>query len=148
MTMAADKYHFSHPLVIVILRQYITQAPPVQPIVPLPPICTRYSIHNNKSSSAAREKPCFTRNGLTVIITKADRELVLFSLALLLGFYGLYIAVDCMKALALYLFTPLKYFDVYAVSEQGFSVAYLLISAVMIAASIMIAGRTWRSRKI
>lgn len=94
-------------------------------------------------------------------------ELVLFSLALLLAalvksyrgavragtvllliFYGLYIAADCLKVPALYYFTPLKYFDVYTVATEGFSLFFLLIAAVLILLSITVAKKVWVSREV
>lgn len=94
-------------------------------------------------------------------------ELVLFSLALLLsalmksyrgavragaaallGFYGLYIASDCLKVPALYYFTPLKYFDVYTVATEGFSTLFLLMAAAIIAVSVIAARRIWSGREV
>lgn len=90
----------------------------------------------------------FSLTLLLAALAKSYRGVVRAGAALLLGFYGLYIAANCLKASALYYFTPLKYFDVYAVAEQGFSVIFLLMSAVVVIASIMIAGRVWISREI
>ena len=67
---------------------------------------------------------------------------------LLLGFYGLYIAADCLDVPALCFLTPLKYFDVYAVAIEGFSILFLLMSAVMMAVSVTVAKRIWSGREV
>ena len=49
---------------------------------------------------------------------------------LLLGFYGIYIAVEYLEIPALYYLTPLKYFDVYAVARGEICISFLLIAVV------------------
>ena len=85
---------------------------------------------------------------LLAALVKSYREAVRAGTVLLLIFYGLYIAADCLKVPALYYFTPLKYFDVYTVATEGFSLFFLLIAAVLILLSITVAKKVWVSREV
>ena len=62
---------------------------------------------------------------------------------LLLGFYGIYIVAGYLEILSLYYLTPMKYFDVYAVAREGFSIAFLLLAAVIVMISVAVARRRW-----
>lgn len=94
-------------------------------------------------------------------------ELVLFSLALLLAalansyrgavragaalllvFYGLYIAADCLKLPGLYYFTPLKYFDIYTVAVDGIRLSFLMLAAAIMLGSIAAAQKIWIDKEI
>jgi ABC-2 type transport system permease protein len=66
----------------------------------------------------------------------------------LLGFYGLYVIADYLEMPALHYLTPLKYFDVYAVARNGFSVLFLLISIVIVLCSVVRSQRSWANREI
>lgn len=81
-------------------------------------------------------------------LARSYRGAVRAGTVLLLGFYGLYIAADCLETPALCFFTPLKYFDVYAVATEGFSILFLLMSAVMMAVSVTVAKRIWSGREV
>ena len=67
---------------------------------------------------------------------------------LLLGFYGLYIVAGYLETPALYYLTPLKYFDVYAVAREGFSIAFLMLAAVIVVISVAVARKRWTSKEM
>ncbi len=92
-------------------------------------------------------------------------ELVLFALALLasslspqggtglsagllLGFYGVYVAAEYFEISALYYLTPLKYFDVYTVANNGFRTSFLLVSVFIIVTSVAMARKNWLVKEI
>lgn len=68
--------------------------------------------------------------------------------ALLLGFYGIYIAAGYLELPALHYLTPLKYFDVYTVAKEGFSIAFLLLAAAVVVISVTIAKKYWMGREM
>lgn len=67
---------------------------------------------------------------------------------LLLGFYGIYVVAGYLELPALNYLTPLRYFDVYAVAREGFSIVFLLLSAVIIVISVNVAQRNWAGREV
>lgn len=81
-------------------------------------------------------------------LAKSYRGAVRLGAGLLLGFYGVYIAAEYLEIPALYYLTPLKYFDVYAVAQEGFQGVFLLASAVIAAGSIAAAQMLWAGREI
>ena len=66
----------------------------------------------------------------------------------LLGFYGLYVIADYLEIPVLYYLTPLKYFDVYTVARNGFSISFLLVGIVIIAGSVVVAQKNWTNREV
>lgn len=70
------------------------------------------------------------------------------SAVMLLGFYGLYVIADYLEIPALYYLTPLKYFDVYAVARNGFSVSFLLTAIIIVICSVIMSQRSWMNREI
>jgi ABC-2 type transport system permease protein len=48
----------------------------------------------------------------------------------------------------LYYLTPLKYFDVYAIARNGFSISFLLVGTVIITSSVAVAQKNWTNREI
>lgn len=67
---------------------------------------------------------------------------------ILLGFYGIYVIAEYLEIPVLCYLTPLKYFDVYTVARNGFSVSFLLISIVIVICSIVKSQRNWTNREI
>lgn len=67
---------------------------------------------------------------------------------MLLGFYGLYVIAEYLEIPALYYLTPLKYFDVYTVAREGFSVPFLLVSTIIVIGSGAAAQKNWTNREI
>jgi SNF2 family DNA or RNA helicase len=57
-------------------------------------------------------------------------------------------STDYLEMPALHYLTPLKYFDVYAVARNGFSVLFLLISIVIVLCSVVRSQRSWANREI
>lgn len=68
--------------------------------------------------------------------------------AVLLGSYGLSVLADYLEVPALWYLTPLKYFDVYAVARNGFSVSFLLVSTMIVLCSVVLSQRSWTNREI
>lgn len=85
---------------------------------------------------------------LPAALVRSYRGAVRAGAALLLGFYGFYIAADCLEFPVLCYFTPLKYFDVYTVAKEGFHILFLLMAAVMVLVSITAAKRVWSDREV
>lgn len=79
---------------------------------------------------------------------KTYKRTVRLGTGLLLGFYGIYIIAEYLEIPALNYLTPLKYFDVYEVAKEGFNVVFLLITAAIVATSIMIAKSSWINREM
>lgn len=67
---------------------------------------------------------------------------------LLLGFYGVYIMAGYLELPALYYLTPLKYFDVYMVAREGFRVVFLLLAAVVVVISVIVARKSWAGKEL
>jgi len=67
---------------------------------------------------------------------------------LLLGFYCIYIAAGYLELPALHYLTPLKYFNVYTVAREGFSIVFLLLAAVVVVISVTIAKKYWIDREM
>lgn len=67
---------------------------------------------------------------------------------LLLGFYGVYIMAGYLELPALYYLTPLKYFDVYMVAREGFRVVFLLLAAVIVVISVIVARKSWAGKEL
>lgn len=70
------------------------------------------------------------------------------SAGMLLGFYSLYVIADYLEIPALYYLTPLKYFDVYAVARNGFSVSFLLTAIVIVICCVIMSQKSWTNREI
>lgn len=66
----------------------------------------------------------------------------------LLGFYGIYVAAECFEIPSLYYLTPLKYFDVYTVAKEGVQCVFVMIAAIMILVSVLLARRCWEKKEI
>lgn len=81
-------------------------------------------------------------------LVKTFKNAARLGAGMLLGFYGLYVIADYWESPALYYLTPLKYFDVYAVARDGFSVLFLLISVVIVLCSVVAAQKYWTNREI
>ena len=80
--------------------------------------------------------------------TRTYKNAARLGAGVLLGFYGLYVIAEYLEVPALYYLTPLKYFDVYAVARNGFSVLFLLISIVIVLWSVAAAKKYWTNREI
>ena len=81
-------------------------------------------------------------------LVKTFKNAARLGAGMLLGFYGLYVIADYWESPALYYLPPLKYFDVYAVARDGFSVLFLLISVVFVQCSVVAAQKYWTNREI
>lgn len=81
-------------------------------------------------------------------LVKSYKNAVRLCAGLLLLFYGIYIIADYLDLSVLYYLTPLKYFDVYTVAKEGFSIVFLLMAAVIILFSITVAKKVWASREV
>lgn len=67
---------------------------------------------------------------------------------LLLGFYGIYIAAEYLKMPALFYATPIKYFDVYTVAEEGIKASFLLPAVGIAVCSVAATQKIWTEREI
>jgi len=76
-------------------------------------------------------------------LTRTYKGAVRLGAGLLLGFYGIYIVAGYLEIPSLYYLTPLKYFDVYAVAREGFSIAFLMLAAVIVRISVAVARKRW-----
>lgn len=94
------------------------------------------------------ETVLFALGLLAAALTNTYAGAVRLGAGLLLGFYGISIAADYVQAPALYVLTPLKYFDVYAVAEHGFRLVFLLLAGVLVLVSLMVSLRRWEKREL
>jgi len=81
-------------------------------------------------------------------LAKTYKGAVRLGAGLLLGFYGIYIVAGYLEMPSLYFLTPLKYFDVYVVAREGFSMVFLMLSAVIVAASVAAAQKRWTNAEM
>lgn len=81
-------------------------------------------------------------------LAKSYQGAVRLGAGMLLGFYGIYIAAEYLEIPALCYLTPLKYFDVYTVAEEGFQSPFLWVTLVIAAASAAIAQNAWKGREL
>lgn len=81
-------------------------------------------------------------------LVKTYKNATRLGAGVLLGFYGLYVIADYLEMPVLYYLTPLKYFDVYAIARNGFSISFLLVGTVIIAGSVAVARKNWTNREM
>lgn len=81
-------------------------------------------------------------------LVKSYKRAVQLGTGILLGFYGIYITAEYLESPLLYYLTPLKYFDVYAIAREGFSLVFLSLTAVIVLVSVAMAERSWTKREI
>lgn len=81
-------------------------------------------------------------------LIKSYKNAVRMGAGLLILFYGISIIAEYLEISALYYLTPLKYFDVYAVAENGFQISFLLVTIVIVILCILIAPKCWQDREL
>lgn len=94
------------------------------------------------------EAVLFTLALLVSSLARTYKGAVRLGAVLLLGFYGIYIAAGYLKLPALYYLTPLKYFDVYEVAQEGFRIVFLLLAAVIVIISVTVARKSWAKQEM
>lgn len=85
---------------------------------------------------------------LAASLAASYRGAVRLGAGLLAGAYGVSIAAECLSFPPLYFLTPLKYFDVYVVAQEGFQLPFLLLAAAVILLCLLTAVRRWTAREI
>lgn len=81
-------------------------------------------------------------------LSKTYKKAVRLGAGMLLGFYAVYIFAEYQEMPVLYYLTPLKYFDVYMVAEEGFKISFLAMAAVIVPVSVWIAEKSWAAREL
>lgn len=94
------------------------------------------------------ETALFSLALLASALAKTYQKAVRLGAGMLLGFYAVYLFAEYQKMPMLYYLTPLKYFDVYAVAQDGIRGSFLLITAVIVLGSVLVAERCWGDREV